>query len=101
MKFKSFDNQVTFQGIILGAPIENTWAISLNQQVTKFNHPLIEIKRPRDPLELPSSRYNTRISMERVFQTHKVHIIKSDYKMRNKAGFVPIQLSSPSLGSKN
>jgi len=41
--------------------LESTWAISLDKLVTEFNHLLVEIKRPRDPLELPSSRYNTRI----------------------------------------
>jgi len=41
--------------------LENTWAISLDQLVAEFNHFLVEIKRPRDPLELPSSRYNTGI----------------------------------------
>jgi len=35
--------------------LENTWAISLDQLDTEFNHPLVKIKRPRGPLELPSS----------------------------------------------
>jgi len=48
--------------------LENTWAISLDQLVAEFNHLLVEIKRPRDPLKLPNSRYNTRILSIESFQ---------------------------------
>ena len=51
--------------------MENTWSMSLDQLVTEFNHLLVKIKRPRDPLELPSLRYNTTILMERVFKITK------------------------------
>jgi len=69
--------------------MENTWAISLDQLVTEFNHLLVEEKRPRDPLELPSSRYNTRISMERVFKLTKFMYSKVITKLEPRLVLCP------------
>jgi len=60
------DKQVRKQEILLRATLVHTWAISLDHLGYR-NHPLNAIKRPRDQLELASSRYNTRS-----FQTQSI-----------------------------
>ena len=63
------DNQVKFQGIILGATLgEHLDNLFRSTKLQKLNTFLVEIKSLRDPLEMSHSRYNIRISRERVFK---------------------------------